>query len=141
MVLFVFAVLFWMGFEQAGSSLTLFAERNTDNRVLGWSFPSSWYQSVEPIFVVTFAPVFAWAWMALGRHEPSSPASFAWARFFLSVGFLLTAFPAGFKPRARGLGGRWGLSALSFLPGPGGSSFPRVGFSPVRRLPPSGSWG
>src|SRR5439155_9223309 len=44
--LFVFAILFWMGFEQAGSSLTLFAEQFTHNVMFGWSFPSSWYQSV-----------------------------------------------------------------------------------------------
>src|SRR5262249_31189380 len=54
----VFAVLFWIGFEQAGSSLTLFADQLTNTSVFGWEFPSSWYQSVEPIFVITLAPVF-----------------------------------------------------------------------------------
>src|SRR5438552_2809401 len=57
-VLFVFATLFWIGFEQAGSSLTLFADQYTHNVILSWSFPSSWFQSVEPAFVITLAPVF-----------------------------------------------------------------------------------
>src|SRR6266581_6656465 len=82
-VLFVFAMLFWIGFEQAGSSLTLFADQLTNNSLFGWEFPSSWYQSVEPVFVVTLAPVFAWLWLRLGRHQPSSPAKFAYALLFL----------------------------------------------------------
>ena len=90
-VLFVFATLFWVGFEQAGSSLTLFADQNTRNTLFGYEFPSSWYQSVEPVFVVTLAPVFAWLWMRLGKREPSSPAKFAWALLLLGVGFLFVA--------------------------------------------------
>src|SRR6266581_3126649 len=82
-VLFVFAMLFWIGFEQAGSSLTLFADQLTNNSLFGWEFPSSWYQSVEPVFVVTLAPVFAWLWLRLGRHQPSSPAKFAYALLLL----------------------------------------------------------
>src|SRR5262245_20193805 len=62
-LLFVFATLFWAGFEQAGSSLTLFADQITHNQVFGWEFPSSWYQSVEPMFVISLAPVFAWLWI------------------------------------------------------------------------------
>jgi POT family proton-dependent oligopeptide transporter len=137
MVLFVFAILFWMGFEQAGSSLTLFAERNTDNRVLGWSFPSSWYQSVEPIFVVSFAPVFAWLWMALGRREPSSPAKFAWALFFLSVSFLLIATAAWVNARTQSLVSPWWLIALYFLHALGELSLSPVGLSTVTKLAPA----
>src|SRR5262249_11892670 len=137
MVLFVFAILFWMGFEQAGSSLTLFAERNTDNRVLGWSFPSSWYQSVEPIFVVTLAPVFAWIWMALGRHEPSSPAKFAWALFFPSPSLLLIATAAYVNDRTRSLVSPWWLIALYFLHALGELSISPVGLSTVTKLAPA----
>jgi proton-dependent oligopeptide transporter, POT family len=91
-LLFIFASLFWMGFEQAGSSLTLFADRLTDNNILGWDMPSSYYQSVEPFFVIALAPVFAWMWMRLGRRAPSSPSKFAIALFLLSLSFFLIAF-------------------------------------------------
>ena len=77
LVLFISSALFWAAFEQAGSSLSLFAERGTDCRIFGYSFPASWFQSVQPIFVIVLAPVFAWLWLAMGRREPSSPAKFS----------------------------------------------------------------
>ena len=77
LVLFVSSALFWAAFEQAGSSLSLFAERGTDCSIFGFSFPASWFQSVQPIFVIALAPVFAWLWLAMGPREPSSPAKFA----------------------------------------------------------------
>ena len=78
-VLFVAAALFWSVFEQAGSTLNLFADRNTHNVVFGWSYPSSWFQSLNSLFLIVFAPVFAWLWLRLARNrqEPSSPAKFA----------------------------------------------------------------
>lgn len=91
-ILFVFAILFWMGFEQAGSSLTLFADELTHNVILGYAFPSTWYQLVEPLFVIGFAPVFAWLWIRLGKFEPSSPAKFAWGLVMLGSGFLPVAY-------------------------------------------------
>jgi proton-dependent oligopeptide transporter, POT family len=90
-VLFVFSALFWAGFEQAGSSLNLFADRVTRNSILGWSFPSSWFQSVNALFIVLLAPVFAWLWIRLGRREPSSPAKFALGLLFVGLGFLVVA--------------------------------------------------
>src|SRR5438128_2087827 len=57
-ILSLFALMFWAGFEQAGSSLNLFADRATRLQVLGWTYPSSWFQSVEPLFVIAFAPIF-----------------------------------------------------------------------------------
>jgi proton-dependent oligopeptide transporter, POT family len=86
-VLFVAAVVFWMAYEQAGSTLNLFAQRSTDNRVLGHEFPASWYQSLPPLFIITFAPVFAAVWLRLGRRNPSSPAKFAIALLLLGAGF------------------------------------------------------
>ena len=77
-ILFLAAALFWSEFEQAGSTLNLFADRDTQNSVLGWEFPSSYYQSLNSLFVIALAPVFAWLWFRLGRahREPSSPAKF-----------------------------------------------------------------
>ena len=94
--LFVFATLFWAGFEQAGSSLNLFADQVTRNSLLGYDFPSSWFQSVQPLFIILLAPVFAWLWIRLGPREPSSPAKFAYGLLFVGLGFLAVAIAAGF---------------------------------------------
>jgi POT family proton-dependent oligopeptide transporter len=86
-LLFAAATVFWMAYEQAGSTLNLFADRNTDNSVLGRSFPPSWYQSLPPLFIIMFAPVFALIWTRLGTRNPSSTAKFALALFLLGLGF------------------------------------------------------
>ncbi|HEX2251310.1 MAG TPA: peptide MFS transporter, partial [Gemmatimonadales bacterium] len=86
-VLFVAATVFWMAYEQAGSTLNLFAARNTENSVLGRSYPPSWYQSLPPLFIILFAPLFAILWVRLGRRNPSSPAKFALGLFLLGLGF------------------------------------------------------
>ena len=88
-VLFIFSALFWSGFEQAGSSLNLFAERLTDLNVFGWNMPGSVLQSVNPILIILLAPVFAWLWVALSRRrkEPSAPAKFSMGLILLGLGF------------------------------------------------------
>ncbi len=91
-LLFVFATVFWMSFEQAGSSLNLFADQLTRTSILGVSFPSSWFQSVEPIFVVLFAPVFSWLWLTMRERQPSSPAKFAYGLLAAVVAFALITY-------------------------------------------------
>ncbi len=91
---FAMAALFWSAFEQAGSSLNLFADRFTRNTLFGFAFPSSWFQSVNAIMIVALAPVFAWLWVALGKREPSSPTKFASGLFFVGLGFLVISFGA-----------------------------------------------
>ncbi|HEV8578810.1 MAG TPA: peptide MFS transporter [Thermoanaerobaculia bacterium] len=88
---FIFAALFWSAFEQAGSTLNLFAERLTRNSVFGFPYPASWYQAINSFFIWTLAPGFAWLWIALGRRrrEPTSPTKFAYGLFFVGVGFLV----------------------------------------------------
>jgi proton-dependent oligopeptide transporter, POT family len=88
-VLFAAATVFWMAYEQAGSTLNLFAERSTNNVMFGFQFPASWYQSLPPLFIILFAPVFAALWIRLGKRNPSSPAKFALGLFFLGLGFAL----------------------------------------------------
>ena len=90
-VLFVFATLFWGGFEQAGSSLNLFARDLTDRVVGGWEFPASWFQSVNSFFLVALAPVLTMLWAWLGSREPSSPAKFAYGLLGVGLGFLVIA--------------------------------------------------
>jgi len=93
-VFFIVAILFWGAYEQAGSTLNLFADRYTRLDVFGLSFPSSWFQSVPPIFVILLAPMFAWVWLRLGPREPSVPAKFALGLFFMALSFLVLV-PAG----------------------------------------------
>jgi POT family proton-dependent oligopeptide transporter len=93
-VFFLVAVIFWGAYEQAGSTLTLFADRYTRTELFGVSFPSSWFQSVQPVFVILLAPVFAWIWVRLGKHEPSVPAKLAIGVLFMAIAFLILV-PAG----------------------------------------------
>jgi proton-dependent oligopeptide transporter, POT family len=86
-VLFAAATVFWMAYEQAGSTLNLFAQRSTNNVVFGHAYPASWYQSLPPMFIILFAPVFAAIWIRLGTRNPSSPAKFALGLFLLGMGF------------------------------------------------------
>jgi POT family proton-dependent oligopeptide transporter len=90
-VLFVFATIFWAAFEQAPTSLNLFARDFTDRMVLGWEVPTLWLQSANSFFVITLAPVFAWIWVALARRnlELSSPVKFAFGLAFAGLGFLV----------------------------------------------------
>ncbi|MEC8494095.1 MAG: oligopeptide:H+ symporter [Planctomycetota bacterium] len=90
-VLFLGASVFWGVFEQAGSTLTLFAERNTQLSVFGYEFPASWFQSVNALAIVALAPVFAWMWVRLGSKAPSDPAKFAVGLLFAGLGFLVLA--------------------------------------------------
>ena len=95
-ILFVFATIFWSAFEQAPTSLNLFAADFTDRMLFGWEVPVLWLQSVNSFFVITFAPVFAMIWIALGKRDanPSSPAKFAAGLFFAGVGFLVMVLAA-----------------------------------------------
>ena len=97
-VLFAGCALFFSGFEQAGSSLNLFAERYTDRTVAWLHFvvPSSWFQSLNSFFIFIFAPFFAWAWIALARRNlnPSAPAKFALGVMLMGSGFLVMAAAA-----------------------------------------------
>ena len=93
-VFFVFAAVFWGAYEQAGSTLNLFGDRFSNNVVFGWHFPSSWYVSVQATFVIILAPVFAWLWVRLGKHEPSTPTKFFFGLFFIGLSFVLLLVPA-----------------------------------------------
>jgi proton-dependent oligopeptide transporter, POT family len=138
-ILTLFALLFWAGFEQAGSSLTLFADRATRLTVFGFEFPSSWFQSVEPLFVILFSPVFAWLWIKLARKgvEPSSPAKFTLGLFFLSLSFALVIPAARLFQGSNDRVSPWWLIGLYFLQMIGELCLSPVGLSMVTKLSPS----
>jgi POT family proton-dependent oligopeptide transporter len=94
-VLFISAALFWAGFEQAGSTFNLFAERYTERHIglFNYEVPAGWFQSLGPIFVITFAPLFATLWVRLARRnlDPSIPVKFGLGLILLGMGFLIMA--------------------------------------------------
>jgi len=137
-VLFVFAALFWGAYEQAGSTLNLFADRYTDLNVFGYVIPSSWLQSVQPIMVITLAPVLAWLWVRLGPREPSSPTKFAIGLLCAGLAFLLLV-PAGLLAQS-GTGVRvsplWLVAAYT-IEEIGELCLSPVGLSAVTKLAPT----
>jgi POT family proton-dependent oligopeptide transporter len=85
-ILFLFSIVFWACYEQAGSSFTLFADRFTDRSVFGLEFPASWYQSSPALFVVILTPIFILLWRKMGDREPSSPVKFSIGLMFVGLG-------------------------------------------------------
>src|SRR5690606_7175838 len=139
-VLFLFAVVFWSAFEQAPTSLNLFARDFTDRVVFGWEMPTLWLQSANSFFVITLAPVFAWIWIALGKRnlDPSSPAKFTIGLLLAGIGFLVMMFAAN-KVLANGAGFRvspWWLVGSYFFQTLGERSLSPVGLSSMTKLSP-----
>ena len=96
---FVANIAFWAAFEQAGSSMNVFAAQNTDRTLWGLldtPFPATWYQSVNPAAIIIFAPVFAWLWVFLNHRglNPSTPTKFALGLWLLGLAFLSMVFGA-----------------------------------------------
>jgi len=88
-VLFLACAMFWAGFEQAGASLNLFADRYTDRNVFGWDMAAGTLQAVNPLSIIIFAPVFAAIWVQLGARnlDPSAPIKFALGLILMGIGF------------------------------------------------------
>lgn len=138
-VLFVAATMFWAGYEQAGSSMNLFAERLTNRVIGGWEMPTSWLQSVNPILVILFAPVFGALWVKLREHAPSIPAKFGLGLVQLGVGFAVLAWASVYvgdpaNPSKVGMG--W-LVATYFFHTTGELCLSPVGLSAMTKLSPA----
>src|SRR5436190_1557814 len=88
------SVMFWAGYEQAGASFNLFADRYTDRHVLGWDMPAGVLQGVNPLFIIVFAPVFAALWIALGKRgrDFNAAAKFGAGLILLGLGFIVMYF-------------------------------------------------
>jgi POT family proton-dependent oligopeptide transporter len=99
-----FVIFFWAAFEQAGASLTYFAEEQTNRTVMGMNVPASYFQSVNAVAIVIFAPLFVWLWGWLGNKgmEPASPFKQSIGLFLLAIGYLVIAFGVkGLDPSAK----------------------------------------
>ena len=135
-LLFIASVIFWSEFEQAGSTLNLFGDRSTRTEIFGWTFPSSYYQSLQPLFIITFAAVFAWVWVKLGRREPSSPAKFGLGLLFVGAGFAVLVVAARFAAGGV-MVSPWWLVVTYLLHTFGELSLSPVGLSATTRLAPA----
>jgi POT family proton-dependent oligopeptide transporter len=145
LVLFIASAIFWAVYEQAGSSLNLFAERNTNRHLFAllglhhgedFLYPASWFQFVQPAFVLILAPIFAWLWVRLGTREPSYPSKFSLALLFVGFSFLIMV------PAAHGMNvsPHW-LNVSYFLSVVGEMCLSPVGLSAMTKLAPSRAQG
>jgi POT family proton-dependent oligopeptide transporter len=139
-VLFFFATIFWAAFEQAPTSLNLFARDYTDRTLGGWEMPTLWLQSFNSFFVIALAPVFAALWTSLGNRNRdfSSPAKFAFGLLFAGLGFLLMVPAAQHIVDGGGLVrvSMWWLIGSYFLQTLGELSLSPVGLSSMTKLAP-----
>jgi POT family proton-dependent oligopeptide transporter len=135
--LFLLAALFWSGFEQAGSSLNLFADRLTDRVMLGWEMPASWLQSVNSFFIILLAPVFGsvWVWLANRRSNPSIPVKFGLGLLGLAMGFFVIAWGAANATPENPASPTW-LVVMYFLHTCGELALSPVGLSSMTKLAP-----
>lgn len=131
------ATLFWSSFEQAGSTLNLFAERNTGNRLFGLSYTPEVYQSLNSMFMILgLAQFFAWLWIALGSRDPSPPWKFALGLIFVGLGFAVL-IPASQLADAGQRVSPWWLVATYFLHTIGELCLSPVGLSAMTKLAPA----
>jgi len=134
-LLFLGAAMFWSGFEQAGSSMNLFAENYTNRMVLGWEVPTSWLQSVNPIFIITLAPVMGMLWVKLGARNPSIPMKFGMGLLLLGVGFLVMSWGAQFIGPGKVVSPMW-LVTTYFFHTVGELCLSPIGLSSITKLAP-----
>jgi POT family proton-dependent oligopeptide transporter len=136
-VLFISSAVFWSGFEQAGSSLNLFADRHTDRSVFGFEIPAGWFQSLNPFYIVVLAPIFAAVWVNLAKRQldPSMPAKFAFGLLILGLGFLVMVAAANLVVAGNQAAPYW-LILTYLLHTMGELCLSPVGLSSVTKLAP-----
>ena len=134
-VCFLAAACFWSGFEQAGSSMNLFAQRLTDRLVYGWEMPASWLQSVNSLFIILLAPVFSGLWLWLGSRNPSVPVKMALGLGSLGVGFAVLAWAATYATPEAPVSPTW-LVATFFFHTVGELCLSPIGLSGITKLSP-----
>ncbi|MGL4520314.1 MAG: peptide MFS transporter [Phocaeicola sp.] len=133
-----FVIFFWAAFEQAGASLTFFADEQTDRFIGGWEMPTTYFQSFNAIFIVALAPIFAALWVFLGKRgiEPASPVKQSIGLFLLSMGYLLIAFGVHGVDANVKVSMLW-LTGLYFIHTMGELCLSPIGLSMVYKLSPA----
>ncbi|MGW2846198.1 peptide MFS transporter [Streptomyces sp. NPDC001274] len=135
---FVAAAVFWMIYDQGGSTLSLFGESSTTNSVLGLDFPTSWYQTINPVFIMALAPVVAWIWLALNRRgkEPSTVVKFGSGLFLVGVSFFVFMLPLTMASDDEKVSPMW-LVSIYFLQTVGELCLSPVGLSVTTKMAPA----
>jgi POT family proton-dependent oligopeptide transporter len=139
-ILFAFAAIFWSAFEQAPTSLNLFARDFTNRNIGSFEIPATWFQSVNSFFIFVTAPFFAWLWVRMAKQgrELSSPAKFALGLFFAGLGFVIMIFAANSVVSSGGAikVSPWWLVASYFFQTVGELCLSPVGLSSMTKLSP-----
>ncbi|MFD8817057.1 oligopeptide:H+ symporter [Streptomyces sp. NPDC059627] len=135
---FVAAAVFWMIYDQGGSTVSLFADASAKNTIFGWNFPVSWYQSVNPVMIMAFAPVFAWAWLAMARRgkEPSTAVKFAGGLVLIGASFFLFLAPLSIADGGHKAAAMW-LVGIYFVQTVGELMLSPVGLSVTTKMAPA----
>lgn len=134
--LFIAAVMFWAIQEQGATILATYADTRTDLSVGSFELKASWFQSLNPLFIIMFAPVFAWIWLRLGSKQPSTPKKFAISLFFAGASFLVMIIPAKISGGTE-LVSPWWLVLSFFLVVVGELLLSPVGLSATTKLAPA----
>jgi POT family proton-dependent oligopeptide transporter len=139
MIIFFFNILFWMFFEQAGSSFTFLADNIVNRNLGGFVFPTAWFQSVNSIAIITCAPIIAWIWVALARHNvnPSIPRKFGLGIIFNAVAFGLLMYALSSLVGADNKIPFWTLFAVYCIQSIGELCLSPIGLSMVTKLAPT----
>jgi POT family proton-dependent oligopeptide transporter len=132
-----FVIFFWSAFEQAGASLTFFADEQTNRSLFGWEMPASYFQSFNPVFVVLFAPLLSMLWTKLGQKnlDPASPVKQAMGLFLLALGYLVIALGVKNVEPGVKVSILW-LTSLYFIHTMGELMLSPIGLSMVNKLAP-----
>ena len=137
LIIFVFNVLFWCFFEQAGSSFNFLADKIVNRDFGGWIFPVGWFQSVNSLAIITFAPILAWLWLRMGKRNPSIPRKFGLGLIFNGLAFLLLMFALSSLVNAAGLIPFWTLFMVYVIQSIGELCLSPIGLSMTTKLAPS----
>ena len=137
LIIFAFNVLFWCFFEQAGSSFNFLAQNIVNRNLGGFEFQIGWFQSINPIAILTLAPLFAWLWVRMGKANPSIPRKFGLGLIFNGLAFLLLMFALSNLVGADGHIPLWPLVAVYVIQTAGELCLSPIGLSMVTKLAPA----
>jgi POT family proton-dependent oligopeptide transporter len=137
LVIFFFNIMFWCFFEQAGSSFTFLADKIVNREMFNWTFPVAWFQTVNSLAIIAFAPIIAFIWVALGRANPSIPRKFGLGLIFNGTAFLLLMFALSSLVDVNNKIPFWTLFMVYVLQSIGELCLSPIGLSMVTKLAPT----
>ena len=134
-MLFIFVVLFWASFEQAGGLMNIYASEKTDRMVGAFEVPAGWFQSLNPLYIVLLAPIFSLLWIKLGSKNPATPLKMVFGLLLTALGFLFMV-GAVVEQQSSGMASMWWLCAAYLFHTMGELCISPVGLSMTTKLSP-----